>query len=312
MRDLTIRDTEIHTFSGDGVQVDPGAPAPGWDHVTIERVHIWLAPLPAPRTVSRPASCPAKTPSTPRRRAPSRARRLVVRDTIAPRFPRRAHRQHGGVQPQGVHGRHRGRVTVSDSEIAFRLRGAHRGRRVLVKNAVVHDVPTAFRYEDNIQNLRIWNSTVGANVTRAFQPASSSRRARGAQPAVLGTLPAEAKHASNLAVTASAFANAAMHDDTLAPGSPAIDSGEPLGDVTIDCVGVTRPRGAAFDVGAFELTTITRPNCEVTHSTTNSPFISRPWAGSRNSNGCSRCGWSSSSSVSGCSASRCVTFHGRV
>jgi aconitate hydratase len=48
LQDLTIRDTEIHTFSGDGVQVDPGRSAPGWNRVTIERAHIWLAPLPAP------------------------------------------------------------------------------------------------------------------------------------------------------------------------------------------------------------------------------------------------------------------------
>src|SRR5436190_24331898 len=27
---LTIRNTEIHTFSGDGIQVDPGRAAPGW------------------------------------------------------------------------------------------------------------------------------------------------------------------------------------------------------------------------------------------------------------------------------------------
>ena len=47
VQDLVIRDSEIHTFSGDGVQVDPGRLAPGWDRVTVERVHIWLAPLPA-------------------------------------------------------------------------------------------------------------------------------------------------------------------------------------------------------------------------------------------------------------------------
>jgi hypothetical protein len=38
----------------------------------------------------------------------------------------------------------------------------------------------------------------------------------------------------------------------LAPGSPAIDSGLPLVEVTHDADGVVRPRGAAFDLGAYE------------------------------------------------------------
>ena len=46
VQDLTIRQTEIHTFSGDGFQVDPGRSAPGWNRVTIEDSRIWLAPLP--------------------------------------------------------------------------------------------------------------------------------------------------------------------------------------------------------------------------------------------------------------------------
>ena len=44
---LTIRNTEIHTFSGDGFQVDPGRSAPGWQSVTVDSVRFWLAPLPA-------------------------------------------------------------------------------------------------------------------------------------------------------------------------------------------------------------------------------------------------------------------------
>ncbi|HLG14440.1 MAG TPA: right-handed parallel beta-helix repeat-containing protein [Blastocatellia bacterium] len=36
------------------------------------------------------------------------------------------------------------------------------------------------------------------------------------------------------------------------PGSPAIDRGEALADVTTDYAGAARPQGAAFDIGAFE------------------------------------------------------------
>jgi len=48
VRNLTVRNTEIHTFSGDGFQVDPARAAPGWNNVVIDGVRFWLAPLPAP------------------------------------------------------------------------------------------------------------------------------------------------------------------------------------------------------------------------------------------------------------------------
>jgi hypothetical protein len=145
-------------------------------------------------------------------------------------------------------------VTVSDSEIAFRLRGPGTGARVLVKNAVVHGVTTAFRYEDNIQGLRIWNSTVGANVTRAFQAASAPAATLDVRNLLsMSALSAEASAASNLRVTAAAFVNAAADDYHLAAGSPALNAGERLDEVTVDREGVERPQGGAYDAGAYEL-----------------------------------------------------------
>jgi len=147
------------------------------------------------------------------------------------------------------------RITIYDSEIAFRLRGAvgGTGAWVRVQNAVVYDVLTAFRYEDNIDNLRIWNSTVGSGVTRAFQAASSVSSGLDVRNLlVLGPLPAEASHASNLSVSASAFSDVTRQDYTLAPGSPAVDTGTGIPEVTTDRIGTIRPQGPALDVGAYE------------------------------------------------------------
>lgn len=44
-RRLTIKDTEIHTFSGDGIQADPARAAGGWSDLLIEGCCIWLEPL---------------------------------------------------------------------------------------------------------------------------------------------------------------------------------------------------------------------------------------------------------------------------
>jgi hypothetical protein len=46
VRGLIIRDTEIHTFSGDAVQFDADRDLPGWTDVLIERCRFWLQPLP--------------------------------------------------------------------------------------------------------------------------------------------------------------------------------------------------------------------------------------------------------------------------
>jgi hypothetical protein len=112
---------------------------------------------------------------------------------------------------------------------------------------------TAFRYEDDIQNLRIWNSTVGGGMTRVFQAASSGSGGLDVRNLlVLGPLPAEATGPSNLAVGSPAFVNAAADNYALTPASPAVDAGVTISAVVSDRTGLSRPQGAAYDVGAYE------------------------------------------------------------
>jgi hypothetical protein len=147
---------------------------------------------------------------------------------------------------------------VRDSEIAFRLRGASEqrgpGAVVRIQNAVVHHVGVAFRYEDDVQPVRIWNTTVGAAVTRAFRGANARGSRLDVRNLLLlgGALPAEAAGPSNLAVKPSSFVNTAENDYRLAAGSPAIDQGVALTEVPTDRANVKRPQGAAYDIGAYE------------------------------------------------------------
>jgi hypothetical protein len=253
VRDLTIRATEIHTFSGDGLQLDPGRAAPGWDRVTIERSKIWLAPLPAPENGFAAGVVPGENAVDTKAASTNVRSRITIRDTVTSGF-------RGGLinnmaafnfkeyVDATVDG-----VTVFDSEIAFRLRGPADGALVLVKNAVVYDVTTAFRYEEDVQNLRIWNSTVGRNVSRSFQAASAPKATLDVRNLLsIPALSAEAKPASNLQVTASSFLNAAAHNYHLVATSPAVDGGEGLNEVTIDRDGLARPQGSRQDVGAYE------------------------------------------------------------
>ena len=253
VHDLTIRATEIHTFSGDGLQVDPGRAAPGWDRVTLEGSTIWLAPLPAPENGFAAGTVTGENAVDTKAAATNVRSRITVRDTVASGFRGGLinnmaafnFKEYVEVAVEGV--------TVFDSEIAFRLRGPVEGALVLVQNAVVHDVATAFRYEDNIQNLRFWNSTLGNNVSRPFQAASAPQATVDVRNLLsIPPLTAEASPASNLRVDASSFVDASGHDYHLVSTSPAVDSGERLGDVTIDRDAVARPQGSAHDVGAYE------------------------------------------------------------
>ena len=64
-------------------------------------------------------------------------------------------------------------ITAYGSEIDFRLRAP---ALVRLQNAVLHSNAYAVRYEDGIQNLRIWNSTFGGGNGRFLYAASSSSR----------------------------------------------------------------------------------------------------------------------------------------
>ena len=257
VRRLTIRGTEIHTFSGDGVQVDPGRGAPGWSDVLIEGCRIWLAPLASSQNGFAAGTVPGEN-ALDTKAAPGLPRaRITVRDTIASGYRAGLIGNMAAFNLKEHIDATVDRVTVFDSEIAFRLRGAGTnttGAEVVVQNAVVYNTATAFRYEDNIQNLRIWNVTVGGGVGRAFQAASSSASVLDVRNFLLlgSSLPAQASRASNLAVPDSAFVNAPAHNYQLAEGSPAADRGVAIGGVSADRQGTPRPQGLAADIGAFE------------------------------------------------------------
>jgi hypothetical protein len=257
VRNLTIRDTEIHTFSGDGFQVDPGRSAQGWSNVTLDGLRIWLAPLPTAENGFAAGTVPGENAVDTKVNAAAPRATLTIRNTTAWGFRGGLITNMAAFNLKENINAALDRITVFDSEIAFRLRGGgtrSTGAWVTLKNAVVHDVTTAYRYEDNIQQLHIWNNTVGAGVSRAFHAAASTAAGIDVRNLlVLGAVPIEAKPSpSNLAVTGTSFVDPAHHVYRLAPGSPAIDAGTTVTAVGVDRDGLRRPAGRAYDVGAYE------------------------------------------------------------
>jgi hypothetical protein len=180
VRNLRIINTEIHTFSGDGIQVDADRLHPGWDRVVVESCHIWLQPLPravagfAAGIVPGENAIDTKTPlgiDTPAN--------LTVHDTLAHGFRGGLVRMSAFNLKENVRVDVQG-VTVHDSQIAFRIRGqtakSPYAANVSIADSLIYDVGTAIRYEAAIEKIRLRHTTIGPGVVRVFDNQASHAR----------------------------------------------------------------------------------------------------------------------------------------
>ena len=260
VRNLTIRGTEIHSFSGDAIQMNRTGTryAPGWDDVLIERCRFWLAPL-AERENSFPAgTVPGENALDTKVDGSSPRAKITIRDTQAWGFGGGLIRLQAAFNLKEKVDATIDGVTVWDSEIAFRVRGDGTGANgawVQIQNTVLYGVAVGIRYEDDIERLRVWNTTFGSGIGRPFaEELSKNSRPDVRNNVFLGaTVPQEAAAASNRAVSEKTFVNAGSHDYRLTAQSPAVDAGTALQAVETDRVGVSRPQGRAYDAGAYEL-----------------------------------------------------------
>ena len=253
--DLELRDTEIYLFSGDAVQMSP--PRLAWDGLSIRRCTLWTGaldeaagPIAAGTLIGENA---LDTKVGRQLNGAGALPRVEIEDTVAYGFRDVITNQAAFNLKEEVDVLV-DRVTVYDSELAFRLRGP--AAVIRVQTAVVYDVDAAVRYEDGLTDARLLASTLGGAVGEAFVDGG------GDDPVgfvaenllVLGdAVPAfVAGGAANLAVGPEVFVDAAGHDYHLADGSTPIDAGIDIDGATLDRDGNFRPGGAAFDVGAFE------------------------------------------------------------
>jgi hypothetical protein len=261
VKDLIVRDTEIHTFSGDALQFDPDRMTPQWDNVLVENCTLYLVPLPAAENGFPAGAVPGENAIDTKVPAGAKSR-LTVRNTTAYGF------RGGLIGNMAAFNLKEGvvaeldRVTIYGSEIGLRLRAP---AEVRVQNAVIYDTTAAIRYEDNIVMPKLYSSTIGENVTSAFVEASSDATTFDAKNVlVLGaTLPPELSAiAGSMAVDGSVFRDAANGDYRLLESSSPVDRGVGV-EVMTDRDGVARPQGTDQDVGAYELcpgTCITAPD----------------------------------------------------
>ncbi len=253
--DLEIRDTEMYLFSGDAVQMSP--PRLAWDNLSIRRCTLWIGVLDEDAGIIRAGVVIGENALDTKVGDPLNGSgefpRVVVEDTVAYGFRDFQTNQAAFNLKERVDVLI-DRVTVYDSELAFRMRGPDAVLRV--QTAVVYDVDAMVRYEDGLTGAQILATTVGGLVGEAFADGGGADVADFTVEnlLVLGDAVPEfaAAGMANLAVGSDAFVDAAGHDYRLADGSAPIDAGVMLDGITLDRDGNFRPGGGGFDVGAFE------------------------------------------------------------
>ena len=255
---VTLRRTEIHTVSGDAIQFDPNRSDPGWTGLVIEGCRLWVQPLPEAVGGYAAGVTPGENAlDTKTSNGEMRPAELLIRDTTAYGW------RNGLITNMSAFNLKENidvtvdRVTVYDSEIAFRLRGATefrpRGAQVGISNTVIYNVDKAIRYEDEIGIVRLDHVTLGDGIRRPLDEASATGRIRARNVLFLGDiLPDELQDSSNLAVDPTAFVAVSDHDYHLTSDAAAIDIGESLAMVLIDRDGNLRPQGSGWDIGAYE------------------------------------------------------------
>jgi uncharacterized protein (TIGR03382 family) len=265
---MVVRNVEIHTFSGDAIQLDSNwsSATRQWNDVLIEGCRFWMAPLAEPTGGFAAGVNPAENAiDTKTNGSFDTDATMTIRDTIAYGFRSDLIGNAAAFNLKQDVIFTIDRVTVYDSEIAFRIRGAGgdhgRGARPTITNTVIYDVTRAIRYEDGLASLGPQHVTFGGEIGTLFEDESTGGPSviQSANVLVLGALPEElAGGTTNLVAYATAFVDAAAHDYHLAAGASEIDTGTDTG-VALDRDAIARPQGAGFDVGAFEFCTDCTP-----------------------------------------------------
>lgn len=122
-----------------------------------------------------------------------------------------------------------------------------------VYTAVVGIVLTDSVVKDNASGpVRIWNTYATSRITATYNDfhGNGNGNANDDQPGI-------STFASNI-TTDPAFVNPAAGNYSILDTSPLFNAGTPAG-VTTDFGGLSRPQGAAYDIGAFEVDTIESP-----------------------------------------------------
>ena len=241
-RDLQIIETDIHTFSGDGLQLDPDREEPGWDNVRVERSSIWLEPLTEDTNGFLAGQVPGENAVDTKTIAGGERANLTIEDSELWGFRDGVDfsNQAALLFKENVNAIVR-RTHIHGSEIGLRVRGPSdtrpEGAHVRVVSSVIDDVDVGVRFEDDITRLQLWHITFGSNIGEMFRRVESDLTEVNVLNSLFVeiSLLAEAFDAeTNATASSDDFVDMDGGDYHLADTSEAIDRGSPITGVTQD------------------------------------------------------------------------------
>ena len=146
------------------------------------------------------------------------------------------------------------RITVYDSEIAFRVSGdeGNGNADVTIQNALVYDCDTAMRVESNADNFIVYNSTFGSGVTTFLQDVAGGIGTGSdlRNNAFLGTKPSAFSDATNVSASSGDFVDSPAGDYRLVDtATTLVDQGDTITSVLVDITGAAR--SGAYEIGAY-------------------------------------------------------------
>lgn len=269
--DLTVRDSEIYLVTGDAVQLSPSREP--WDNVLVERTTMWSGRLDLSVNGWSEGDVIGEnafdTKVGDELNGDGTRPQATFRDVVAYGWRNSISNQAAFTIKEEVDFVLDG-ATIYDSEIGGRLRAP---AQIRWQNVVMYDLDLGFRLEEGLTSPLIYNTTFGGQISTLLDddgtdPVDTTMRnvlfLAEAVPALV------AGDASNLAVDGSVFEDAVGHDYRLVMGSAPTDAGIDLAEVTADRLGIPRPFGAGFDIGAYEWTDEEPPRGESSGGETSS------------------------------------------
>ena len=259
-RNVTVRNTEVHHVSGDSFQADPARGET--NDLRFKNCHFWTGPLSEDFNEGWLAGDIPGENAVDTKASRNRERmRLTFQNITAHGWTSDAA---GTAVPAAFNMKENidavfDGVTVYDCHVAFRIRNDADGNAdTTLMNALVYDCDDAIRAEDNLQNLKVYNSTFGKSFHKHLLFAPSG--AKAGLPtwdlrnnAFYLSKPLEASDTSNKRAQDRDFLDVAQANYKPKPKSKLVDSGVTIPEVAVDRDSMNRPQGVGYDIGAYEL-----------------------------------------------------------
>ena len=177
-RNITIRNCEITYVSGDAIQFDPSRKGV-WDNVLVEHCLLWTGPLDKDYAGFKRGQRPgedgwdSKVAKTGWQQA--ERPRVTFRNCIFRGWGHGQIRTGAALNLKEKHQAVIDNCVLAENDVGFRCRGTLGSAWATVRNCAVYHTSRVFRFEDEVNNIKVFQMAWGEGVTHRFQDVAGGR-----------------------------------------------------------------------------------------------------------------------------------------